>query len=251
MRITRRMQLGRAFVRGILSRCLLAIIPHFSLPTAAARIGGHCCVALACGTQHTCRGDVVPEADAARREARATSGAEARQSSAEKCALAEVSGFASRARSLLCKRHIGRQTANSEGAGDKTRHRAESRGSDSASRAVPTSAALTRSVMSNPGALRTIGAGLRSSAQRGGIWAADRLSRSVVKMVFIHSPLAYQPSPLGRRNRRLGGSRYVGLQSHAEPANRYSPIRHGPGGAAIVALCSYTSRLWRAVFGMT
>ncbi len=122
----------------------------------------------------------------------------------EKSGLAEISGFTSRARSLLCERPIWRRTANSEGAGRQT----EFRGTDPAGCAVPTS---------EHGA----DAGLRSSAQRGGIRAVSRLSRSVFSVCSSYMPpLAYQPAPLRRRNRRLGGSRCAALRSHAEPANR-------------------------------
>ena len=85
---------------------------------------------------------------------------------------------------------------------------------DSVGRAVPTSA-------------RGAVAGLKSSAQRDGIRAVRRLSRSVLRMVFLHSPLANLPAPLRRRT------------------------RHAPGGSAVVALCPHDSRLGRAIFGKT
>ena len=91
-------------------------------------------------------------------------------------ALAEISRLSYRARSLLCKPPIGRQTASCEGAG----RRAEFRGTGSPGWAgsAPAHAAS---------------GGPQSSGQRGGTWAGRRLRRSAFSVVFIHSPLADRP----------------------------------------------------------
>ena len=122
----------------------------------------------------------------------------------EKGGLAEISGFSYRARSLLCKREIGRQTATSEGAGDSSRDGAEFRGTDSSGRAVPASA---------HGAV----AGLRSCAQRGRIRPGSRLSRSLLRMVFIHSSLGEPARPCSTTKPAAG----------REPMHRASPPRRG------------------------
>ena len=82
-------------------------------------------------------------------------------------ALAGISGFSFRARSLLCKCQIGRRTARSERVG----RRAEFRRMAAAGRAVLKSMSDAVS-------------GLKSRSQRGGILPGSRLSRSVFRMVF-------------------------------------------------------------------
>ena len=64
--------------------------------------------------------------------------------------LAEVSGLSYRARSLLCKRQIRRQTAPCEDAGDRARHRVDCRATDAAGSAAVTypRAAVARAKMS-------------------------------------------------------------------------------------------------------
>ena len=89
--------------------------------------------------------------------------------------LAEVSGFSYRARSLLCKHKIGRQTAPCEDAGARARHRVDFRATDAAGSAAVTCprAAVARAKMS------------RSCCR---IRASGWTSRCLFRMVFKYSP---------------------------------------------------------------
>ena len=132
-------------------------------------------------------------------------GAEPQRGTAKPCAtagdfvllagetLAEISGFACRARSLSCKRQIGRQTATSERVG----RRAEFGRMEAAGWAVLTS-------------MHGAVGGLKSCGPRGGILPGSRWSRSVFRMVFTFllwraSPRCSVDEPSGRTGANAPG----------------------------------------------
>ncbi len=158
---------------------------------------------------------------------------------AEKSGLAEISGFACRARSLLCKRQLGRQTARCHGSGlgpGANSSRAKTAPSRSRlgvdfRRSDGTGCAVRRSSL---GAV----AGVKSSI-RGEIRAASRLSRPVFKMVFTHCPFGEPARPASATK--------PGLEVTPEPANRDGRIHHAPGWPSSTALCLDNSRPGRAI----
>ena len=149
----------------------------------------------------------------------------------EKSGLAEISGFTCRARSLLCKRQISRQTATSVGAG----RRAESWGTDAAGCAVLTSA-------------RGAAGGPKLCGRRGRIWASSQLSQSVLRMVFMHSPLA--PVRLASPTNPPGwaGADAPGFGATPNPRIAAHEFAAGRCRSTIVALCPHASRLGRGYF---
>ena len=133
--------------------------------------------------------------------------------------LAEVSRFSYRARSLLCKHKIGRQTAPCGDAGDRARHTVDFRATDAAGSAAVTCprAAVARAKMS------------RSCCR---IRASGWTRRCLFRMVFKYSPFG-EP------------------RSHAGFANRGTRICLSPCRATIVSLCFHNSKLGRVLFEPT
>ncbi len=97
--------------------------------------------------------------------------------------LAEISGFSYRARSLWCKRQIGRPTARREDAGDSSRHGEDFRGTEAAACAGVTSP------------LRGF-ARANSSSSRRRIRASARTSRCLFPMVLKYSSFGKPVQPL-------------------------------------------------------
>ncbi len=148
--------------------------------------------------------------------------------------LAEVSGFAYRARSLLCKRQIRRQTASSEGAG----RRAEFRRMEAAGCAV------LRSMQGAVG-------GLNSSGPRGGILPGSRLSQSVFRMVFTF-PL-WRASPPCSVDEPGGWTEVnaPGFGATPNPRIATQELATLQARAALADLRPYVSKLGRAILGRT
>ena len=149
--------------------------------------------------------------------------------------LAEVSGFTLRARSLLGKRQLGRQTARCHGSG------LGPGANSSRAKTAPSRSRLGADFRLGVGVGCTVRrsslgavAGVKSSI-RGEIRAASRLSRPVFKMVFTQCPFGGPARPASALK--------PGLEVTPEPANRGGRIRHAPGWPASAALCSYVSSL--------
>ncbi len=120
----------------------------------------------------------------------------------EKGGLAEISGFSYRARSLLCKRQIGRQTARREDAGDSSRHGADFRGTDAAGCAGVTSP-------------RRGFARANSCSSRRRIRATARTRRCLFPMLLKYSSFGEPVQPLSGTSPRV----------ELEPMRRHSESR--------------------------